>query len=390
MRVVIVGTSTRAIADSAARAGFQVTAVDGFADLDQHPAVDTRLVTPDASGLASAGALASAAACLPADAVAYLSPFENHPDLVARLAAGRTLLGNTPDVLRRVRDPRQVMTALRRRGFAVPDTRLSSEVRLSGADCSGYLSKPIASGGGHGVRLHRSDETPADDRYLQRWVSGTPASVVFLAAAGRAVPLAVSRQLVGEPGFGADGFRYCGNIVSGPSAVAGPGCASRAGGWPADAAVSREAGRLAEAAADEFGLAGVNGIDFVASAGRAVPVEINPRWSASIELVERVTGSPIFSGHACACLAGELPSPDSVALRPGHAWGKAVVFARHACLMGDAEAWLADPDIRDVPRRGETIAAGHPICTVFASGPTDGECFERLVERASAVYRAMG
>ena len=38
-RVLIVGVSTRAAAESAARAGFEVIALDAYADLDQHPSV---------------------------------------------------------------------------------------------------------------------------------------------------------------------------------------------------------------------------------------------------------------------------------------------------------------------------------------------------------------
>jgi len=37
---LICGTSTRAAAASAARAGFRVIAFDAFADRDQHPSVD--------------------------------------------------------------------------------------------------------------------------------------------------------------------------------------------------------------------------------------------------------------------------------------------------------------------------------------------------------------
>ncbi len=38
-RVLIAGVSTRAAAESAANAGFTVTALDAFGDLDQHPSV---------------------------------------------------------------------------------------------------------------------------------------------------------------------------------------------------------------------------------------------------------------------------------------------------------------------------------------------------------------
>ena len=74
-RLLIAGVSTRAAAESAARAGFAVTAIDAFADLDQHPSVRT-LPLPRSF---TARAAARAGQNVECDAVAYLSNFENHP-----------------------------------------------------------------------------------------------------------------------------------------------------------------------------------------------------------------------------------------------------------------------------------------------------------------------
>lgn len=115
-RVLLAGVSTRAAAESAARAGLDVVAFDAFGDADQHARVDARAVT----GRFTARAVERAARHVAADAVAYLSPFENHPAVVQALSSGRRLWGNTPDVLRRVRDPNRLAEALRRRGFVTP------------------------------------------------------------------------------------------------------------------------------------------------------------------------------------------------------------------------------------------------------------------------------
>src|SRR5216110_553778 len=49
-----------------------------------------------------------------------------------------------------------------------------------------------------------------------RWLRGAGAVYApgVAARAGRAVPVGVSRQLVGEHAFGAAGYRYCGNILA--------------------------------------------------------------------------------------------------------------------------------------------------------------------------------
>ena len=72
------------------------------------------------------------------------------------------------------------------------------------------------------------------------------------------------------------------------------------------------------------------------------------------------------------------------------AHGKAVVFARHDVVVRDTHAWLDDSSVRDVPRQGDHIAAGQPICTVFAEGSDDATCHAMLVERAERIYAELG
>ena len=98
---------------------------------------------------------------------------------------------------------------------------------------------------------------------------------------------------------------------------------------------------LSAAVAGEFGLAGVNGIDFISRGGRAYAVEVNPRWSASMELVELAYGISVFGAHAAACARGQLPDFDLCAAgRGAQVLGKAVVFARQDVVIGDTSAWL--------------------------------------------------
>ncbi len=372
LRVLVAGVSTRAAAESAARAGFAVTAIDAFADLDQHPSVQAHSLqdtfSPDA-----ASRLAATIEC---DAVAYGSNYENHPDAVIRLARGRALWGNAPDVLERVRDPLLLTQTLRRRGCAAPDVHDESRIlRPESPHHRAWLVKPRASGGGHRVRLWRRGARVPRGCYLQEFVEGTPGSVVFVAAGGRAVPLGVSRQLIGEEPFGASGYQYCGNIL---------GAAS-----PGDAAACA----LADAVCGEFGLVGVNGIDFVAKQGVPYAVEVNPRWCASMELVERAFGLSVFGAHAAACRDGVLPDFDLARARcAAGAVGKAVVFALHDVAVGDTHAWLPEADrartsgVRDVPHPGARIRAGRPVCTVFATARDEAECHASLVRHAERVY----
>ena len=187
------------------------------------PSVRSALAAARFRRAVTAHAAARAARSIECDAVAYLSSFENHPAAVSRLAAGRALWGNSPDGA--AARPRSAARreALRRRGCATPDVYVAPArtSRPVGRDVSAvsdsggrWLVKPLASGGGHRVRPWRRGTRVPRGCYLQELVDGTPGSVVFVAAGGRAVPLGVSRQLVGERAFGASGYRYCGNILA--------------------------------------------------------------------------------------------------------------------------------------------------------------------------------
>jgi len=376
-RVLVAGLSTRAAAESAARAGFVVTGIDAFGDLDQDPRVRALSLPRDFGARFTAAAAARAARGIGCDAVAYVSSFENHPRAIDTLAAERVLWGNTPAVLRRVRDPMLVTRALRRRGCAAP------AVHVASVNDGRWLVKPLASGGGYRVRPWHRDTRLPRGCYLQELVDGTPGSVAFVAAGGRAVPLGVSRQLVGEHAFGATGYQYCGNILM-------------AAGDADDAALVDRACALAHAVAEEFGVVGVNGVDFVVRDGVPYAIEVNARWTASMELVERAYGLSVFGAHAAACAAGALPEFDLVQARRGAvAVGKAVVFARRDVVVGDTRAWLpknnvgnvdAAATVRDIPHPGERIAAGRAVCTVFATGRGEVACHRALVRRAERVY----
>ena len=85
MRILLVGLTARALAESAVRAGCDILSVDYFGDLD------TRRLGPNASlrerGTEySAAALARVAREFSYDAVAYGGGLENHPEAVEALA----------------------------------------------------------------------------------------------------------------------------------------------------------------------------------------------------------------------------------------------------------------------------------------------------------------
>lgn len=351
-----------------------MTAIDAFADRDQHPSVRALSAARDFNVPPTASAVARAAGGVRRDGTVYLSPFENHPRAVAALAAEGVLLGNTPEVLRRVRDPFTLAQVLTRHGFAVP--RLLEGARGARGARGAWLRKPFRSGGGNRVQEWLG-EPPPRGMYLQERIDGTPGSIVFAARNGACVPIAFSRQLAGDVNFGGGAFRYCGSII----APLGDRQFSDGGAlFDAASAVAREV-------SSAFGLAGVNGIDFIARGGILYPLEVNPRWCSSVEVAERAFGMTFFPFHIAACSGGMLPSFDcAAALERTEAVGKAIVYARQAVSVGDTSRWLDDVSVRDVPQSGACFRAGQPVCSVFANGADSEACYRLLVSRAARVY----
>ncbi|MGH7509833.1 MAG: ATP-grasp domain-containing protein [Gemmatimonadales bacterium] len=373
MNVLIVGVTARALAVSAARSGYRVTAVDAFGDLDLRSVARVLVPRPERHARFSPLAAVAAAAEVADGLAAYTSNLENYPEAVTRLGQHRQLLGNPADVLVRVRNPILLMRTLRSRGFEVPKTRATPAI--AGHHAGSWLLKPRRSGGGHGIRIWGARQPVAKTSYLQEHITGIPGSVLFAADGSRAVPLGLSRQLVGDARLGASGFRYCGSLLATPGAPL----------FPRQEELGKAAAELASAVTEEFGLVGLNGLDFVARGGVPCPIEVNPRFSASMELIERAHGVSMFSLHLRAC-RGVLPTT-----APGSAEveGKAIVFARRDVVVGETRPWVEDSCIADVPHPGEPIARGRPICTVFARAGDAPSCHRLLIRRAAAVYRAV-
>jgi predicted ATP-grasp superfamily ATP-dependent carboligase len=372
--VIIAGVTTRPLAVSAARAGYRVTAIDAFGDLDLRTVASVILARPE-QGADMYGPVEAAIAgsAVEAEFAAYTSNFENYPPAVARLALGRSLLGNGPLTLARVRNPLEVMRSLRRHGVSTPESRSRPPEKRSPE--GPWLLKPRRSGGGHGVAPWEFGRPIPKSMYIQERITGVPGSISFAGDGVNAVVLGISRQLVGYRELGAGRFRYCGSLLATPNRPL----------FRAQKKLLDAASGLATTLTREFELKGLNGVDFIARAGVPYPIEVNPRYSASMELIERAHRISMFAVHARAC-QGTLPAPPPPA-RTVH--GKAVVFARTDGVVGNSRQWAARIWVADVPRPGEYIPRGRPICTVFASAGEPGTCRELLLRRARSIYRAM-
>ncbi len=402
--LLIFGASARAAAFSALRAGLRPWCADLFADADLH----ARCATVRVPGSAYPdGFLRLARGELPGPWM-YAGGLENHRELVEAMETARPLWGNGAVALPLVRWPWFVAHLLDRAGLPHPavypgDVKLGNGVR--------WLVKPLAGAGGTGIHFWGKGPVSRHQRpggiyyqayvegtlqhlgsvarltqggvYYQAYVEGTPCAAVYLGDDGGAQLLGATRQLVGEPWLHAAPFHYCGSV--GPLVL--------------EPRLRQALDRLGNVLADGCRLRGLFGVDFVLRDDVPWPVEVNPRYTASVEVLEYAAGVPALSLHR------QVFAKEAVALAPGlvrntGTWlGKAVLWARAPLTFPEDGPWQAvlgeppslheAPAFADIPRAGERIAAGRPVLTFFARGSSDEDCVQLLQQIAADLDRSL-
>lgn len=373
--LLIIGASSRAAAFSALRAGLHPWCVDLFADADLHQRCPvTRLNERYPDGFQS-----FIESEIPGPWM-YTGALENHSHFVERMAQRRTLWGNAEPPLSRCRDPQFITALLRSAGLPAPAV---VDVVEQSSPVPRWLRKPRRSGGGGGIRfaIPRESVQPGHDVYFQEYIDGEPFSLLFLGNGKEARLLGVTRQLVGQPWLHAASFHYCGSIGPlDPSLVQHPSLAA-----------------LGNLLASECRLMGLFGVDGILREGTFWPVEINPRYTASVEVLEYATGIPLLAWHAHIFSHGRLPPTPAISM--ARTIGKAIFFARDDLHFPADGPWMAElrspravqemPFFADIPVAGEHIEAGKPILTFFAAADSPSACEDKLRQIATALDRCL-
>lgn len=379
-RLLILGGSTRAAARSAALAGFQPVCADLFADLD------TRRIAEIVPVRDYPHSLPDDVAGIRTDGWLFTGALENHPDLIERLTEQSIqlgpLLGSSAGALRRVRDPFWVAGTLQSAGFRTLAVRSDSAPPLpDGA----WLQKPIASGGGRSIRIWNSTAESAafgERAYYQTFVSGDPMSAAFWCDGDMCALLGITHQLIGSPPLHApEPFSYCGSV--GPVELS--------------PLLVSELCKLGRELAAASGVRGLFGIDFVKSNETLWFVEMNPRYTASMEVLERVLHNSLFrnyriwmSGRTADGSGLGVVRPGSIDLphrdpdvSPGGIVAKLIIYAHRRIFIADFEQFPSScpsdfaVELADIPLPGTSIEQGWPICSILTRGPSVSTALDR-------------
>jgi uncharacterized protein len=364
-RVLIVGASARAAAFSALRAGFEPWCADRFADAD----LASRCTAHRVPAELYPKALEEIARRAPPGPWMYTGGLEHDHDLVDRIRELRPLWGNPGSVLGPARSPEHLHDVLTQAGF--PSPRLGNDSCGPGA---GWLVKPRRA---HtGIRLW-TGEAIDDTHYLQEKIEGESIAAVFLAGHESTELLGVTKQLVGEAWLHAPPYCYCGSL----------------GPLETSVKVQESLTRLGEVLRTDLDLLGLFGVDCILRDETVLAVEVNPRYTASVEILEYATGRSFLADHAAVFRPRSQTRP-SGGIGAILTLGKAILYARESFTVPADGLWTEyghqaieePPRFADVPRPGERIEAGAPVLTFFDRGPG---CLTRLKKLAGLLDCAL-
>lgn len=342
--LLVFAQSGRFIAESATRAGYTVRVADCFGDHDTLQCADRWLALPALSELSKEQLLATLID-LSDNQPCWLvcgTGIEHFYSLLPELPAHIQFAGTPVDSLAVLRQPKPFFTLLHSLALPFP------EVSETPPDTP-FLLKNMAGSGGYSIQSTATQALGATE-YYQHHIDGDSYSVCFVADGKEAQILGWNRQYhrlqdftliqIQQPAYPPV---HCQHLI--------------------EDAVNK----LTEAC----GLRGINSLDYlVDKQGQVFILEINPRISASVELLSH---ADVINCHLAAC-AGQLPEPEPHVQAPVKILH--YLLAEQTVTIDAAPRWPVG--CHDLPDASSHIEAGMPICTLIAEAESETACQQQL------------
>ena len=362
--VAVAGLSARMLAQSAARAGFNVVALDIFGDRDTREYAGLWFDIGGEGLVIDRARLHDAlehAARLPRMlGLIVTSGLEPLADGLARGERMPRFIGNGAQAISAVRDPRRFFTMLDEAGIDHPEVRFTRPADPRGwlvkraHGCGGVHVEPAGGEGGDGVGDDAS-ASPAGPAYFQRMSPGRSMSALFVGA----------RREVSVIGFAEQLSVACGKLPFVHAGSVGP--------LDLPPATAERITAAIRTIVWQTGLTGLNSIDFLLDGDTFRVLEINARPSSTMALYDTAWPGAwprgLFGCHLDACLDGD---PAAVPPAPARRVAQHVVFAPRGFTASArfSDACFVDPACHDVPLAGTRVEAGQPVCTLVVAAPT--------------------
>ena len=327
---------------AAVKAGFEVVAIDVFADEETRLAAsETYIINLSDDGLDAAELLELLVLIIkPNDVFCYGAGFERQPIMLKKIAKHLPVLGNNPQGMHYANTTKLFFAALDNSSIQYP------EISFSGLKhTQHWLQKRVGgSGGGHITRvLPLQDIPPKFKHYYQREIVGMSVSLLFLATETHVHAIGFNKQWCAPTAF--NPYRYGGAVSH----------------IDLSESIKNNLLNAANQLRKAFNLIGINSIDCIVNGETVWVLELNARLSATFDLYESADGD-LFNAHMNACLRLPIQLPIKTQVSRAHQ----IIYANDGCVVPVNMGW---PDyVLDRPVAGSIIEAGQPLCTVFATG----------------------
>lgn len=330
MRLAVVSQSARMYAHFAHQAGYQVYAVDGFADTDLFAsAAEVLHWPPIVNGWKQADldVLIDTLDRWQADTLVLGSGFEQDHAVYAMLFERYPVAGNTPAWMAAVKQPDWLVQACRQAGVLTP---VVSEIEPPPDTKQRWLIKQKGGCGGSHIRDWQPGAASDANSYYQAWQPG-------VSVGGLCIGNGRDCRLIGVHRLHQHGYAYAGVTT-----------------WP-DQALKQAMQALLTALYAHMPLLGLFSMDARWYQGQLFLLEVNPRLSASMRIYPDL---PLMQAHLSACQG--QPIVDMVV--PNRVASHRIVYTRQAMPVSrlDMPTWIEDRP------SGVVVDAGAPLCSVYA------------------------
>lgn len=358
--------SARPFVQAAVAAGYEVIALDAFADQDTATLASSLHALKYDDGGFDASDLEAVLKALTLQGslgLVYGSGFETQPALLGLIAQHLPLIGNSMRVVRNMKRAVTFFALLDVLNIPRPPVglqQITAEELASGT----WLTKRNGGSGGTHIRRTSADAPLEPGSYYQQEIQGVPVSLLFAADGMNASEIGFNQQWLAPTALMP--YRYGGAVSHAELPQA----------------VKQQLLTAARKLTSAVGLRGLNSIDGIMQGERLWVLELNPRLTATFDLYLAERGQ-LFELHMQAA-AGSLANWPQLSDK---ARAHYIVYAPENISLPedfDWPAWAAD-----IPAGAALIKAGEPVCTVIAEADSADQAVTLMAERVKVLVKAL-
>ena len=301
------------------------------------------------------------------------SGFEGKYDVLRKANEILPLYANSLSVFKYLENSVLFFETLKLLEVPFPQVNLSADsFRDLGSD---WILKDLGSSGGRGIKKPLGRKVKSSE-YFQKQLPGMAVSLSFFADGQNIIPLGYSKPVTMKQSNLP--FIFCG--LDGPIKL--------------NDSVNGEALRITKLIVQKFKLRGFNGIDFLVSDKAVHFLDLNPRITASFEILQESYSYSFFEKHIHLThnVSGDTHLPKSFpAMQKKIISGFRVIYAESDFCMDEdyQELLFKNKFLTNIPNRKYFFKKYEPVCSVFLRRNSLVELQRDLDEKVDFVYNKL-